>query len=111
MTVAPATMVKDFNVIEDVGARQITSFVDAFVDAFFFIQTAKEGFSDGIVPTVSAWAYTRLQIVRVAEALPVIAAVLTTLIRMHYHRLCWIALPDSGKQSIQSLLRGQGGLH
>jgi hypothetical protein len=70
MTMAPGTIVKDFNVIEDVGARQITSVVDAFADAFFF-QAAKEGFSYSIVPTVAASTHTRLQIVRLAEALPV----------------------------------------
>jgi hypothetical protein len=36
MTIAPGTIVKDFNVIEDVGTRQVACFIDAFADTLLF---------------------------------------------------------------------------
>ena len=39
MTVAPSPIVKDFDVVEDIGPGQIPSFVDALADALLF-QTA-----------------------------------------------------------------------
>ena len=50
MGMAAGSMVKDFDVIEDVGARQITGFVDAFSHALLF-QTAEEGLGNRIIPT------------------------------------------------------------
>jgi hypothetical protein len=75
MAIAPGSIVKDFDVIEDIGPRQIPGFVDAFADAFLF-QAAEKGFGDGIVPTISTTAHAWLKVVGLAEAAPVIATVL-----------------------------------
>jgi hypothetical protein len=56
---APHSIVKDFDVIEDIGTSQISSFVDALSDSLLF-QAAKEGFCNGIVPAVAAPAHARL---------------------------------------------------
>ena len=75
MAVSAVSIVEDFNVIEDIGARQFTGFVDAFFDAFF-LQAAKERLSNGVIPAVPTAAHTGFQVVVPAKAQPVIAAVL-----------------------------------
>jgi hypothetical protein len=45
MAMAPGPIVKDFNVIEDIGPGQIPGLVDALADALLF-QTAEERFGD-----------------------------------------------------------------
>ena len=57
MTVPAASIVEDFDVIEYIGASEISCFVDALADAFFF-QTAEEGFGYRVIPTISAPAHT-----------------------------------------------------
>ncbi|ANI21820.1 hypothetical protein AB870_26180 (plasmid) [Pandoraea faecigallinarum] len=47
MGMTAGSIVKDFDVIEDVGARQITGFVDAFSHAFLF-KTAEEGLGNRV---------------------------------------------------------------
>lgn len=75
MAVTPGTIVKDFDVIEDVGTSQISGFVDAFANSFL-LQAAEEGLRYGIVPAVSTTTHARLQVVRLTESLPVITSVL-----------------------------------
>ncbi len=82
---APGSIVKNFDVIEDIGLGQISGFVDAFADAFLF-QATEKGFGDGIVPTISTTAHAWRKIVGLAETAPVIATVLTALVRVHEHR-------------------------
>ena len=53
MTVSAAPIVEDLDIIENIGASQISCFVDALADAFFF-QTAEEGFGHRVIPTISA---------------------------------------------------------
>ena len=79
MAVAPGSIVKDFDVIEDVCAGQIAGFVDAPADALLF-QTAEERFGHGVIPTISATAHAWFKIVGLAEAAPVVATVLAALI-------------------------------
>jgi hypothetical protein len=85
MAVASGSIVKDFDVIEDIGSRQISGFVDAFAYALLF-QADERGFGDGIVPTISTTAHAWLKVVGLAEAAPVTATVLAALIRMHKDR-------------------------
>lgn len=100
MAMAPCPIVEDFDVIEDVGTGQVAGFVDALANAFLF-QAAEEGLSHGIVPAVAAPTHARLQTVRLAEALPIIAAVLTALVGVHQHRLGRLATPNGHQQRIQ----------
>ena len=78
MAVPPGPIVKDFDVIEDVGPGQVPGFIDAFADALLF-QAAEERFGNGIVPTISTSAHARLEVVGFAEATPVIATILAAL--------------------------------
>ena len=57
MTVSAAPIVEDLDVIENIGTGEISCFVDAFADAFFF-QTAEEGFGYRVIPAISAPAHT-----------------------------------------------------
>src|SRR5512146_2125878 len=86
MTVSAAPIVEDLDVIEYISAGKISCFIDAFADTFFF-QATEEGFSDCIIPTISASAHAGQQVVRTAEADPIVTAVLTTLIGVHDNRL------------------------
>lgn len=79
MAMAAIPIVKDFDVVKDVRSCQITRLVDAFLDTFLF-QATKEGFGDCVVPTIATSAHAGLELMRVAEALPIIASVLRPLI-------------------------------
>jgi hypothetical protein len=59
MTAIP--IIKDFDVVEDIRPCQITSLVDAFLDALL-LRATEEGFGHGIVPTISASAHGGLQL-------------------------------------------------
>jgi len=50
---ASGTIVKYFDVIENISSGEIAGFVDTFLDAFF-LQATKERLGNGIVPTVAA---------------------------------------------------------
>ena len=110
MAVTPAPIVKDFDVIEDIGARQIASFINALSDTLLF-QTAEERLGDGIIPAISTAAHARFKIVGMAETPPIIAAILTALIGMNQYRLCGFAPPHRHQQRIQSQLPRQSRLH
>jgi hypothetical protein len=86
MTVPAASIVEDLDVIENIGASEISCFVDAFADAFFF-KAAEEGLGHHVIPAISAPAHAGQQVVGTAEANPVVTAILAALIRMHDHRL------------------------
>src|SRR5690606_2088446 len=94
MAVPSIPIVKDFNVVKDIGTGQITGFVDTLADSFL-LQATEERLSNSVVPAVSTATHARLQVVGLAEALPVIAAILAALIGMYQHRLCWLASQDS----------------
>lgn len=53
MAMAPGAIVKDFDVIEDVGTSQITGFVDALADTLFF-QAAEEGLGHSVDAPMSS---------------------------------------------------------
>ena len=56
MRISSVLIIKDFDVIEDIGSSQITGFIDPFSDSFFF-QATEEGFSNRIIPTVTSPAH------------------------------------------------------
>ena len=58
MTVLAAPIVEDLDVIENIGASEISCFIDALTNAFFF-QTAEKGFGYRVIPTTSAPAHAR----------------------------------------------------
>ena len=72
---AASSVVKLFNVIEDIFLGQITRFVDAFFDTFFF-QTAKKGLGYSVVPTVSTPTHAGFKLVGFTKSQPIITAVL-----------------------------------
>lgn len=73
MGMTTVSIVEDFDVIKDVGARQITGLVDTFSHALLF-QTAEEGLGDRVISTISTTTHTQLERVRATEALPIVAA-------------------------------------
>ena len=75
MAVPPGLTVEHFDVVIDVGTRQITVFLNALFDALLF-EAAEEGLCHRIVPAVALAAHARLEVVLATEALPVVAAVL-----------------------------------
>ena len=75
MAVSAGAIVKRLDVIEDIGAGQITRFIDAFLDPFL-LQATEERLRHGIVPAVAASAHAGFQVVGLQEAQPVITAIL-----------------------------------
>ena len=75
MAVMAHGVIKHLNVVKDISARQLTRFVDAFLDPLF-LQAAEERLSNGIVPAVAATTHAGFKPMRVTEAQPVIATVL-----------------------------------
>lgn len=79
MAVSARSIVEHFDVVEDIRFGQITCFVDSLFDPFF-LQAVEERFGDRVIPTVPAPTHARLQMMFAAEAQPLIAAVLRSLV-------------------------------
>lgn len=47
MTVAPGTVVKDLDVVKNIGPGHVSGFIDAFADTLF-LQATDEGFRHSI---------------------------------------------------------------
>jgi len=56
--VTASSIVEELDVVEDVGTRELASFVDTFSHALFF-QTTKEGLHS-VIPAVAAPAHAGL---------------------------------------------------
>ena len=110
MTVTACSIVKHLDIVEDIGFRQLPRFVYLFANTFL-LQTAEEGFSYSIVPAVAMPAHAQLQVVGPTEALPVVAAVLRPLVRMHEHRLSGSTPPDRHQQGANHKRAAEAGLH
>lgn len=74
---APGLVVEGFNVIEYIGTGQSAGFIDPFSDVFFF-QRTEERLRYRIIPAAATPAYTRCEVIRPAEALPVVTTVQIT---------------------------------
>ena len=74
VTVAAGSIVKDFDVIKDVGACELARFVDPLAYAFL-LQAAEEGLGDGVVPAVAAAAHAGVEADGLTDPRPVFAAV------------------------------------
>ena len=74
-------IVERIDVFGDLGSSNVPVLVDLLLDGLL-LQTAEEGLGNGIVPAVAPSAHARDQFVGAAGALPVIASVLRSLIRM-----------------------------
>lgn len=110
MAVPAGPIVEHLDVIEDIGTSQITCFVHPFLDAFF-LQATKEGLRNGIVPAIAPATHAGIEVVLATEALPVVAAILGTLVGMDQHTSLGPALPDRHQQGIKHDLPGQRWLH
>ena len=62
MAVSTGAILEHFDVLVDLGIGQIPSPVDAFLDPLL-LQTAKEGFGHGGIPTVATPAHTGFKII------------------------------------------------
>jgi hypothetical protein len=79
MTVSTGAIVERLYVIVDLGSGNITSLVDSLLDPLL-LQAAKKRFGHCVIPTVATSAHTGLKMMRMAEALPRLAAKLRSLI-------------------------------
>lgn len=92
MAVPAGSIVEHLDVIEDIGAGEITCLVDALFDPLF-LQATKKRLDNGVVPAVTAPAHAGIEIVFSTEAQPVVTAVLSALIRVHQDPLLGLASP------------------
>ncbi len=75
MAVASGSIVEHFDIVEDVCSRERACSVDFSSDPLL-LEAAEERFGDRIIPAVPATAHAGIELVRFAEAKPVIASVL-----------------------------------
>ena len=95
----PGPVVEHFNVIEDIRPDQIPGFIYAFSDPFFF-QRTEERFGHRIIPAVATPAHARRQVIGPAEALPVVTAVLATLIAVNDNLAVRFSTPHGHHQRV-----------
>lgn len=96
---APGPVIEDFNVIEDPPGPD-PCFIYAFSDPFFF-QRTEERFGHRIIMAVATPAHARCKVIGPAAALPVVTAVLTTLIAMYDDLAVWVSAPDRHHQRVE----------
>jgi hypothetical protein len=75
MAVAPRSIVKGVDVVEDVCPGQISGFIDALADALLF-QAAEQRFRDSIIPAVATSTHTRFKIIGLTQTGVIIAPIL-----------------------------------
>ena len=63
------------------------------------------------IPAVCTSAHARIEVVGLAKARPVLAAVLRALVRMHEHPLLRLTPPQGHEQGIENQLARQGRFH
>ena len=73
MAVSTGAIVEHLDVIVDLGIGNITSLVDSLLDPLL-LQAAKKGFGYGVIPAIATSAHAGLQVMRMAETPPRIAA-------------------------------------
>jgi len=80
--VPPSSIVEGLDVGRDNRCREIASFVDVLLD-LLHLQAAEEGLCHRVVQAVAFSAHAWFQSVGFAEALPRVASVLRTLVRVN----------------------------
>ena len=103
-------VIKHLDVIEEIGPRFITGVVNPSLDPFSF-QKLKKAFDHGIVMAITPPAHATFQTMILKEDAPVMAGVLTALVRMDHHFSFRLASPDCHQQGIEHQLLGDSGLH
>src|SRR5262249_31305107 len=88
--VPSSSIVEGLGVFRYVGNRQLAVLVEGFLDSLF-LQAAKEGFRDCVVPAVSFSTHAWLKPIGCAEPPPGVAAVLRALIGMD-EGMAWLSL-------------------
>lgn len=63
---ASGSIIKDFDVIEDISSGNIACIVETFLDALF-LQATKERFGNGIDPAVTASTHAGFELVLSVE--------------------------------------------
>ena len=107
MTVAAHLIVERIDVVRHVGDRQLSVFVDLFLDPLF-LQAAEERLGDSIVPAVAFPAHTRLEVIRAAESPPCVAPVLRSLIGVN-QRAARASSPHRHEHGVEHELAVNGG--
>src|SRR5688572_32764797 len=106
MAMTSSSIVEHLDVVEDIGLRQISRSIDPFSNALF-LQTTKERLRDRVVPAVPSSTHARFEVVRTTKALPVVAAELRALIRVHEHALLRSTSPYRHHQRIEDEFRSE----
>ena len=73
MAVSPSAIIEQFDVLVDLGRGYLPSRVDALLNLLLF-QAAKERFGHRVIPAAATPAHAWLQMMRMAETPPRIAA-------------------------------------
>jgi len=107
---ASRSIVEHFDVLEDIGPREIARSIDLLPDSLL-LQAAEERIRNRVVPAVPSAAHAGNELVRLAETDPVVAAVLRALIRVHDDGLAWLSSPHGHQEGIQHEISGQRWLH
>ena len=103
-------VVEEFDAIEHITPRFFAADVDFAPDSFA-LEPFEEALYHRVVVAVAAPAHTGAQVVRTQEGLPVVAAVLTSLIGMHDDGARRIASPDRHQQGIERQVTIHARLH
>ena len=82
MPVSSDWVVEHFNIVKDVLPSRFSVFVYPSLNTFT-LKELKEAFCNSIVMAVSAPAHAAEQVMRLQKGEPVVAGVLTTLVRMN----------------------------
>jgi len=89
--VATLRVVEHFDIVEHILPGFFPAVVDLAPDPLALEQLEK-ALRDSVVVAASATAHACPQVVSLQEILPVVAAELAALIRMHSHRFLWLSL-------------------
>ncbi len=108
MAVSTGAIVEHLDVVVDLSPRDLPGCVDVLLDPLL-LQAAKKGFRHGIIPAVATSAHTGLQMMRMAEAPPRIAAKLRALIGMN-QGVHGLASPHGHEKRVQYEFSGDCGL-
>jgi hypothetical protein len=97
-------VVKIFDIIEHVASSRFPCRINLSLDPLS-LEELKETLSNGVIMTANTPTHAVHQVIGFLKALPISAAKLASLIRMHHHSPLWFA---SGSQATPQLTADTG---
>jgi hypothetical protein len=105
--VTPRSIVERFDVVRDIGPRDLSVLVDSLLDPFL-LQAAEERLCNRIVPAVAPSPHAGLKMIGSAKAPPVVASVLQALVGMN-DGATWSPPSHGHHDGIEHELAGERG--